>query len=113
MIQKITIFSFHHHADQYTKYQHHSISYAKALICGLPILLSGFIPGQEEGNVPFVVENGVGSYSADPAEIAAILSGWFGPEREGLAQMGAKAKALGRPQAAFAIVEEIVALLEK
>ena len=86
---------------------------AEALISGLPILLSGFIPGQEEGNVPFVVENGAGSYSEDPAEIAAILSGWFGPEQERLAEMGAKAKAMGRPQATFEIVEEIVALLEK
>ena len=55
---------------------------AEALICGLPILLTGFIPGQEEGNVPFVLENGVGAYSEEPAEIAAIVSRWFGPERE-------------------------------
>ena len=85
---------------------------AEALVCGLPILLTGFIPGQEEGNVPFVTENGVGTYSEDPSQIAAILSRWFGPEREKLAEMGAKAKALGRPQATFEIVEAIVGLLD-
>ncbi|MBI3957686.1 MAG: glycosyltransferase [Chloroflexi bacterium] len=84
---------------------------AEALICGLPILLTGFIPGQEEGNVPFVVENGVGIYSESPAQIGAILSRWFGPERERLAAMGAKAKTMGRPQATFEIVEEIARLL--
>lgn len=84
---------------------------AEGLICGLPILLTGFIPGQEEGNVPFVLENGVGAYSEEPAEIAAILSRWFGPEKESLAEMGQRAKKLGRPQATFEIVEEIAALL--
>jgi 1,2-diacylglycerol 3-beta-galactosyltransferase len=86
---------------------------AEALVCGLPILLTGFIPGQEEGNVPFVTENGVGAYSEDPAQIAAILSGWFGPQRERLMEMGVKAKAMGRPQATFEIVEAIVGLLDK
>ena len=32
---------------------------AESLIMGLPILLNGFVPCQEAGNVPFVVENGV------------------------------------------------------
>ena len=42
----------------------------RRLICGLPILLSGFIPGQEEGNVSFVVQNGVGAYRDSPEDIA-------------------------------------------
>ena len=32
---------------------------AESLICGLPVLLNGFIPCQEAGNVPFVVDNKV------------------------------------------------------
>ena len=63
--------------------------------------------------MPFVTENGVGAYSEDPAQIAAILSGWFGPQRERLMEMGVKAKAMGRPQATFEIVEAIVGLLDK
>lgn len=84
---------------------------AEGLVCGLPILLTGFIPGQEEGNVPFVTENGVGAFCAEPGEIGGILSRWFGPEQDALAAMGAKAKAMGHPQATFDIVEEIAALL--
>lgn len=34
---------------------------AESLICGLPLLLNGFVPCQESGNVPFVVENKVPS----------------------------------------------------
>jgi 1,2-diacylglycerol 3-beta-galactosyltransferase len=85
---------------------------AEALVCGLPILLTGFIPGQEEGNVPFVTENGVGAYSEDPAQIAAILSRWFGPQQARLVEMGIKAKTMGRPQATFEIVEAIAGLLD-
>ena len=87
---------------------------AEALICGLPILLSGFIPGQEAGNVPFVVENGVGAYCNSPDGIAAIVSGWSARPPTGqlqttqadgqtggadLAQMAARARSLGRPRA--------------
>ena len=32
---------------------------AESLICGLPVLLNGFIPCQEAGNVPFVIDNKV------------------------------------------------------
>ena len=82
---------------------------AEALICGLPILLSGFIPGQEEGNVSLVVENGAGAYCDSPDGIAAIVSNWAGGSE--LAQMAANARELGRPRAAYDIVDEIVELI--
>ncbi len=83
---------------------------AEALICGLPILLSGFIPGQESGNVSYVVENGVGAYCDSPDGIAAIVSGWVGGNE--LTQMADRARKLGRPRAAYDIVDEIVALVD-
>jgi 1,2-diacylglycerol 3-beta-galactosyltransferase len=85
---------------------------AEALISGLPVLLSGYIPGQEEGNIPYVVDNGVGEYNTDPAAIGGIVARWFGPERDKLAAMSAKARAMGHPQATFDIVKSITALLE-
>ena len=33
---------------------------AEAMILGLPLVLSTFLPGQESGNVPFVVDGGFG-----------------------------------------------------
>ena len=83
---------------------------AEALICGLPILLSGFIPGQEEGNVAYVVENGAGAYCDATDGIAAIINDWTGGSQ--LAQMSARARELGRPRAAFDIVDEIVELMD-
>merc|ERR1740139_1345730 len=43
---------------------------AEAAICGLPCILSSFLPGQEEGNVPYVVNNGFGCYEGSPEGIA-------------------------------------------
>ena len=83
---------------------------AEALICGLPILLSGFIPGQEEGNVSYVVQNGVGAYRDSPEGIAATVSDWAGGNQ--LPQMSARARELARPRAAYDIVDEIVELLD-
>ncbi|MEZ4736358.1 MAG: glycosyltransferase [Caldilineaceae bacterium] len=85
---------------------------AEALISGLPIILSGFIPGQEEGNIPYVLENEVGLYGKSPDEIATIVYRWFTDQREELNQMAARARRLGKPQATFQIVTSIVQLLE-
>lgn len=83
---------------------------AEALIRGLPILLSGFIPGQEEGNVPYVVNNGVGVYLRDPAAIAQQVRRWFGPERAELAAMSERARALANPRSTHEIVAELATL---
>jgi 1,2-diacylglycerol 3-beta-galactosyltransferase len=86
---------------------------AEALALGLPILLSGYVPGQESGNVPYVLKHGVGVYVEDPRQIAEVISGWFGTERANLEQMAEKARQMGRPQAAYQIAEEIAGLLDE
>merc|ERR1711920_1042670 len=54
-------------------------SIAEAMIKGLPCLLTSFVPGQEEGNKHFVVNNGAGTYIADsnPVAIAEELASWL------------------------------------
>jgi 1,2-diacylglycerol 3-beta-galactosyltransferase len=84
---------------------------AEALICGLPLVLSSFIPGQEEGNVPFVVDNEVGIYCTEPAEIAQIIHSWFREDQETRLRFAENARRLGRPQATVQIVESIAELL--
>lgn len=80
---------------------------AEALICGRPILLNGFIPCQEEGNVSFVLDNRVGSYSESPEEMADIVADWFEGDGEELKNMSRRATVLGRPEATFDIVREL------
>jgi predicted glycosyltransferase len=85
---------------------------SEALITGLPILLSGFIPGQEEGNVEYVIDRGVGTWAEKPQLIASTLARWLQPENKTLIQMAQKAQKLGRPQAALDIAAEIYSLAQ-
>jgi 1,2-diacylglycerol 3-beta-galactosyltransferase len=85
---------------------------AESLIRGLPILLSGYIPGQEEGNVPYVVENEVGVFASEPAEIASQIARWFGPDRAELQRMAENAKRLANPHSTENIVAELASLID-
>jgi UDP-N-acetylglucosamine:LPS N-acetylglucosamine transferase len=69
-------------------------------------------PGQEEGNIPFVEEAGFGTYSSNPAEIAATVSAWLASPDE-LQQMKKAALAAARPQATMDIARDILSLLEE
>jgi UDP-N-acetylglucosamine:LPS N-acetylglucosamine transferase len=54
---------------------------AEASICGLPCILSSFLPGQEEGYVPYVMDNGFGCYRGSPEGIADTVEEWFASTR--------------------------------
>lgn len=85
---------------------------AEASICGLPCVLSSFLPGQEEGNVPYVVENGFGCYEGEPDGIAATIEQWFAgtataTEGTMLEQMRDCALTAARPDATLDIARDI------
>ncbi len=84
---------------------------AEALTRGLPLILSGFLPEQERGNLRFVVDNGTGIYTSDAFEIADAVRRWFTSERALLQEMSVNARALGQPHAAAHIVNDIATLL--
>mmetsp|Transcript_14165 Transcript_14165/g.48830 ORF Transcript_14165/g.48830 Transcript_14165/m.48830 type:complete len:514 (+) Transcript_14165:146-1687(+) len=84
---------------------------AESLICGKPILLTGAIPCQEEGNIPFVLQHGVGAYSESPSEIASIVANWFGDGKQDFAEMTRRARKLGKPKATWDIVRDLAALI--
>lgn len=81
---------------------------AEATSLSLPVMLTSFLPGQEEGNVDFVVEGGFGSFipDSDPPGIAETVANWLLND-EKLASMSKAAKARGAPHAARDIVKII------
>jgi len=85
---------------------------AEALIRGVPIMLSGFLPGQEEGNVPFVVNHGVGEYHQGPVAIANRLAEWLADETL-LLRMAIRARDLGKPLATYEICQDIAELAQR
>jgi 1,2-diacylglycerol 3-beta-galactosyltransferase len=84
---------------------------SEAFIAGLPVIISDFIPGQEEGNVHYVLEHQAGVYAPDPAKIVFLIRKWLQPDDDTLGQMAANAAALARPEAAMIIAQRLHGLL--
>jgi 1,2-diacylglycerol 3-beta-galactosyltransferase len=79
----------------------------EAFLAGLPVVLSGAIPGQEEGNVRLVVEGGAGVYAPVPEDAASFVARWTADDRAELDRMAACSRALARPNAAAAVADHI------
>ena len=86
---------------------------SEALICGLPMVLNAFVPCQEEGNIPYVTDNGVGVFEANPKKVAGIIEEWLSGGEKGLKGLAAHAKALGKPDALFDIVRDLSTLVKE
>jgi 1,2-diacylglycerol 3-beta-galactosyltransferase len=72
---------------------------SEALIAGLPMVLYSRLPGQEDGNVSYVVSEGAGLWAPRPEQIASALRDWIqNPEKRLIAT--AACQNLARPQAA-------------
>ncbi len=88
---------------------------AEALNANLPIILYAKLPGQEDGNVSYVVEAGAGVWAPKPQDVVRTLTRWISrpQEREQVIQ---NAKRIARPDAARRIarvVGERLGLTEK
>ncbi|KAK4764329.1 hypothetical protein SAY87_013767 [Trapa incisa] len=80
---------------------------AEALIRGLPIILNDYIPGQEKGNVPYVVDNGAGIFTRSSKETAKTVAEWFSTKTDELQRMSENALKLAQPEAVFDIVKDL------
>jgi len=83
---------------------------AEASICGLPCMLSSFLPGQEEGNVPFVEDAGFGRYSGNPDVISTCVSSWL-ESPEMMKEMQEAALKAARPTATIDIAKDLAQML--
>lgn len=73
---------------------------------GLPIIISGFLPGQEEGNVKLVTEAGTGEFHGTPESIAECAARWVrDPELRGA--VASRARELGRPNSTRQIAADV------
>jgi 1,2-diacylglycerol 3-beta-galactosyltransferase len=85
----------------------------EGLLSGLPLVLMGKVPGQEDGNVDFVVGGGAGAWEPRPARAAARLRDWLAPGNPALARMSAQARELAYPDAASDIAADILDVAER
>ncbi len=80
---------------------------AESLACGLPLIYTGHIPGQESGNLTYVVGQGAGTSAETPAQLAQTLQSWLANGSALLQQFAARAQQLGYPRAAQTIAERV------
>ncbi len=80
----------------------------EALVCGLPIMLTSFVPGQEEGNVSYVLDNGVGRLTETPEKLVEALWEVLQPNAPALAAMRAQVARLSYPRASSDIASLIL-----
>jgi processive 1,2-diacylglycerol beta-glucosyltransferase len=81
---------------------------SEALACGLPMVIVSPIPGQEERNSDHLLEEGAALRCNEMTTVAFKLDRLLeDPER--LACMAARARALGRPEAAGQVVRTLLA----
>jgi len=73
---------------------------AEALAMGLPMIISGYIPGQEDGNMKIVVRGKAGVYAPKPKQMAHALREWLSSGSQALAEYAENARKIGHPEAA-------------
>jgi 1,2-diacylglycerol 3-beta-galactosyltransferase len=81
----------------------------EACIAGLPSIVYDAIPGQETGNVEWIVSNNAGVFAPSAREVADTVEHWLAEGKTGLAVRSQAAKAIGKPNAVWDIAEEIYA----
>ncbi len=83
----------------------------EVMACGLPIILTGAVPGQEEGNLSWIVDNDLGVLARSPGAVVAALQDMLSPESGRLQQLRANVQRESRPEAAFGIARLILSYL--
>lgn len=71
---------------------------SEAFIAGLPIILYSRLPGQEDGNVSYVVDEGAGVWAPEPEKVVETLRKWLNDPQE-RERVAAASRRLARPQA--------------
>jgi 1,2-diacylglycerol 3-beta-galactosyltransferase len=85
-------------------------SIAEALCSRVPLLLTSYVPGQERGNVDFVVDTGAGRYVPRVREMVDAVRELSRPGAPSLASMREALGHAARPQATAQIAELVARL---
>ncbi|MBU0574205.1 MAG: glycosyltransferase [Candidatus Margulisbacteria bacterium] len=84
-------------------------SIAEAISKDLPMIITSWLPGQEEGNVEFVSQENIGKIEKDPKKVALLVKKMLeSPEEQ---EMRARIKKIAKPHAALDIAKVILSYL--
>lgn len=86
---------------------------SEALACGLPMLLSGALRGQEEGNVDWALETGAAMLASNAQDLTSVLQNLLRDGRQVLTNMAEKARQAATPEAALLAAQLIDGVASK
>jgi 1,2-diacylglycerol 3-beta-galactosyltransferase len=83
---------------------------AEATCCGVPLMLTSHVPGQERGNTEFVVDAGAGRHTPSVRSLLRTL-GELRRDPSTVDEMALASARLGQPEAAREIADLLASLL--
>jgi 1,2-diacylglycerol 3-beta-galactosyltransferase len=83
---------------------------AEALATEVPLVLTGYLPGQETPNVNFVMESGIGVYAPRPDELLETVQRLLAGDGAEVQEMALRAAEIAHPYASLDIARECLAL---
>jgi 1,2-diacylglycerol 3-beta-galactosyltransferase len=84
----------------------------EAIACRLPLVISGCVPGQEEGNIRYVCEQGIGLRAETPEELVTVLQECLHPASSTVGRIRDNMARLQQPPAALHIAKILLSHLE-
>ncbi|MCL2784352.1 MAG: glycosyltransferase [Propionibacteriaceae bacterium] len=81
-------------------------SISEAFICGLPIVMYACLPGQETGNVDYVLDRNAGMWAADPDSVVEAIR-YLVEDETARIEMAQASTQLARPHAARQIARAL------
>jgi processive 1,2-diacylglycerol beta-glucosyltransferase len=86
------------------------LTLAEAFCCGVPVVVHDVLPGQEAGNLQYVLGHGAVDYAPTPTRLEQVVTDLYADaeRRSGLAKRGAS---LARPDAARLIAADVLGRL--
>lgn len=100
------------HASDFIACKAGGLIVSESLACGLALILYEALPGQESGNVRYVVESGAGVWSPGPIGVLTAVYAWMSGGRSELDRHRAAARRVGKPRAAYDVVEAVLKQIE-
>jgi 1,2-diacylglycerol 3-beta-galactosyltransferase len=86
---------------------------AESLATGVPVVLTGYLPGQETANVRFVTEAGFGLYAPRRDELREAVEQLLSDSGKEATAMALRAAAIARPYASLDIARECMTLVRR
>jgi 1,2-diacylglycerol 3-beta-galactosyltransferase len=80
---------------------------SEASVMGLPMVLSGALPGHERPNVDYVVQAGAGVWAPTPGQVVRAVRELLLPANPAMARMSARARSLAQPDAAHRVAQAL------